>query len=144
MNSPSRYRAAYPPLTERMNYSEHAQRLFEDTGALAVVLFTDDGIIAGRNQEAGKDQADSASAMGTSLFGAAVALAQIFPGDGTGGQQLRQVAVEVEGGRYVFVAQVGENVRVAVYTKPGVDLGSVSYEIARFAEWFAPRVAGRA
>ncbi|ARF70925.1 roadblock/LC7 domain-containing protein [Kitasatospora albolonga] len=143
MSSPGRYRASGTPLAERRDYSEHAQRLFDDTGAQAVVLFTGDGIIAGRNQEASQEQAEQASAICTSLFSTALTASELFPVDGAGELPLRQVTVE-DGNRFVIVAQAGSNVRVVVYTHPGADLGAVSYKIARFAEYFAPKVAGRA
>ncbi|WP_327129634.1 roadblock/LC7 domain-containing protein [Streptomyces sp. NBC_01727] len=133
------------PLSRRKDYSEQAQRLAQEAGVRAVVLFTDDGLLAGRSTDFA-EEAEKAAAMGTALFSSAVQEVNVIPGPGAaaeGGQRLRQVTLETFDGEFVILAQVDEGMRVVVYTEPNADLGSVSFGVARFAKNFSMSVPVR-
>lgn len=131
-------------LPQQNQHGERAQQLLEVTGALGVILSSQDGLLVGAHREAEREDAEKMAALGTSLLAASSKAAAFYPSAEGGASGVRQLNLEREDGTFVILARVGPGVTVALFTGPRTDLASAAYEIAKFAQWFAPGVADRA
>jgi predicted regulator of Ras-like GTPase activity (Roadblock/LC7/MglB family) len=139
-----RFKASAGLLSQQNLHGDRAQQLLEVTGALAVILSSQDGLLVGAHQGAERDDAEKVAALGTNLLAASSQMATFYPpAEGTA-SGVRQLNLEREDGTFVMLAQVGPGVTVALFTGPRTDLASAAYEIVKFAQWFAPGVADRA
>lgn len=143
MSNPVRFQPSDAPLSQQINYGERAQHLLEATNALAVILTSTDGLLAGAHHGADRDDADKVAALGAVQLSSSMALAQFFSST-EGTSKVRQLTLEREDDGFVLLTQVGPGMTVAVFTRPRPDLAAAAYEIAKFAQWFAPGVADRA
>ncbi|MFE7484981.1 roadblock/LC7 domain-containing protein [Streptomyces sp. NPDC057552] len=131
-------------LPQQNRHSEMAQKLLEVTGAVAVILSSQDGLLVGAHQGTEREDAEKMAALGTSLLAASSKAAVFYPATEGGASGVRQLNLEREDGSFVILAKVGPGVTVALFTGARTDLSSAAYEIAKFAQWFAPGVADRA
>lgn len=140
---PVRFQTSAAPLSQQNSYGEQAQHLLQVTNALAVILSSQDGLLVGAHQGAERDDAERVAALGTTLLTSSMKMAEFFS-SAEGASRVRQMTLEREDDGFVIAAPVGPGVTVSVFTGPRTDLSVASYEIAKFAQWFAPRVADRA
>ncbi|MFJ6437805.1 roadblock/LC7 domain-containing protein [Streptomyces sp. NPDC091416] len=143
MSNTVRFQPSDAPLSQQINYGERAQRLLEEANALAVILTSTDGLLVGAHHGADRDEAEKVAALGAVQNSSAMTLAQLFSST-EGTSKVRQLTLEREDDGFVILTPVGPGMTVAVFTKPRPDLAAAAYEIAKFAQWFAPEVADRA
>jgi predicted regulator of Ras-like GTPase activity (Roadblock/LC7/MglB family) len=92
--------------------------------AYAVVLSTD-GLIIQKSSTLSQDVAEILAAGASSMYSVAAGTGRRFDSG-----PVQQVVIEYQG-RTLFIADAGQNARLAVLCDEAVDLGTVAYEMGR-------------